>query len=233
MANNFHVKKIEQNNITIEEERKEHSAFIWFLINNGRLILTIAILFSLSLAVISLSLFLKDIGETTYVTYEENGVIVKFNGSDDITIGGIPITDSYADDLFDNVLLDKDKNKDGFMDIKEISLENTSGSKKNYIVVIEETTNYSKHDVNKVLSNDYIKYNIYVNNTKSYNNKLNNNLKSDSKYSFDNNTYLLQEGQLESNNTIKLNIGMWVSYEDITNEYMDSAFIGTIKVYVE
>jgi len=28
-------------------------------------------------------------------------------------------------------------------------------------------------------------------------------------------------------------LGLWIDYENITNEYMDSAFIGTVKVYVE
>ena len=32
---------------------------------------------------------------------------------------------------------------------------------------------------------------------------------------------------------LTVRVGMWVSYEDITNEYMNSGFVGTMKVYIE
>ena len=32
---------------------------------------------------------------------------------------------------------------------------------------------------------------------------------------------------------LTVKVGMWVSYEDITNEYMNSGFVGTMKVYIE
>ena len=127
----------------------------------------------------------------------------------------------------------KDKDNKKIMDIKEIKLENTNSKKMNYIVVLEETNNYGKHDIDKVLPSDNIKYNIYVNNNKYYNRTLNNNLKDNKDYSFGNNTYLLHEGVIESNSNVELNIRMWISYNEIVNEYMDSTFIGTIKVYVE
>lgn len=51
--------------------------------------------------------------------------------------------------------------------------------------------------------------------------------------SLNNNTYLLYEGNIEKLSTASVKIGMWIDYEDITNEYMNSAFIGTVKVYIE
>lgn len=233
MANKFYVDEVEDDNIVIKEGKGEHSKFVWFLINNGNLILTIAILFSISISIVSLSLFLRNVGESTIITYEDNGVVVKFNGTDNSNIGGVPITDEYANSLFDDIILDKDKDNKKIMDIKEIKLENTNSKKMNYIVVLEETNNYGKHDIDKVLPSDNIKYNIYVNNNKYYNRTLNNNLKDNKDYSFGNNTYLLHEGVIESNSNVELNIGMWISYNEIVNEYMDSTFIGTIKVYVE
>ena len=46
-TNRFHVKEIDKQNVTVEEERKYRSPFILFLIRNGKLILTISLLFSL------------------------------------------------------------------------------------------------------------------------------------------------------------------------------------------
>ena len=40
-TNKFRVKQFEKNKITVEEERKKHSPFILFFINNGKLIFTI------------------------------------------------------------------------------------------------------------------------------------------------------------------------------------------------
>ena len=47
------------------------------------------------------------------------------------------------------------------------------------------------------------------------------------------NTYILREGTLENGETLKISLGIWASYEDITNEYQNSAFIGTIKLYAD
>ena len=71
---------------------------------------------------------------------------------------------------------------------------------------------------------------------KLYNNVLDNNLKGSSTLNglqLENDTYLLYEGNLEAYSTTTFKLGMWIDYEDITNEYMNSAFIGTVKVYVE
>ena len=51
--------------------------------------------------------------------------------------------------------------------------------------------------------------------------------------SLTNNTYLLCEGSIDKLSSTSVKIGMWIDYDTITNEYMNSAFIGTVKVYVE
>ena len=48
-----------------------------------------------------------------------------------------------------------------------------------------------------------------------------------------NNNYLIYEGYIDKLSELTIDIGMWISYENITNEYMNSGFIGTMKVYIE
>ncbi len=430
-TNRFHVKEIENQNVTVEEERKYHSPFILFFIRNGKLILTISLLFSLSVFIIAFSLTMKNIKDSSILTYKSNGVIVKFNSSDESVLNGTPITPEYADKLFENSVQDSGRegviiktaeialkfgkvifysdntalikyndgtymrvyslhnsygvDKDGIInsnavmkklsgeikqndlgmnilylsdgsaevtyenetifvrngdmtnienefytnlslvsikikedsgksyyskniikenntliidgktykqvkevkannnikiiyyennyaevikddlsliveksehikydknifeivyqnkeevnikdliDIKKISLSNTKTEPINYIVVFEETSDYAKYNY-KVLPQEYLRYSIYANGRMYKNNLLNNNLKGKEEYEFNNNTYLLFEGKLDRLSTTDINVGMWVDYETITNEYMNSAFIGTIKVYVE
>ena len=47
------------------------------------------------------------------------------------------------------------------------------------------------------------------------------------------NNYLIYEGKIDKLSELTVKVGMWVSYEDITNEYMNSGFVGTMKVYIE
>ena len=437
-TNKFRVKQFEKNKITVEEERKKHSPFILFFINNGKLIFTISLLFSLTVFIIAISLTLSNIKDSSIVMYESKGVVVSFDGNDQSIINGTPITKDYASKIFNSNIEDKqdigvvikikernfktgtiifysDKtalvkynngeylrvfsinnnygiNEDGIinrsaitkkvtgeiktnsslgitmlylsdgsvevtkenvtffvrnsdltsldnkfytnlsivslpikkeenkiyysngtikennyllvdntkynkikeitihdnikiiyyennfaevikdnlsiiveksehiiyddnifeimdnsvnndkidpkdiMDIKNITLENNNQKESNYMIVLEETKNYQKHNVTRILPSEYINYNVYLNGNKINNQVLNNNIKGTSKasgLSLKNNTYLIYEGKLEKLSTVTVKIGMWISYETITNEYMNSAFIGTIKVYVE
>lgn len=431
-TNRFHVKKVDKQNITVEEERKYHSPFILFLIRNGKLILTISLLFSLSVFIIAFSLTMTNIKESSIIKYESNGVMVKFDSTDEMILNGTPITPEYADKLFDssvqninyegviikikeasckfgNIVFYSDKtalikyidgtymriysvnnnygiDEDGIinskavtkkltgeikqnnlginiiylsdgsteitykdstilvrngdisnledkfytnlslvsiklkeennkiyysnniikennflnvdnktykitsekvvtenikilyyengyaevikdnlsiiveksehikydnnifeivyqdkekvdikdlMDIKSITIDNTNTETISYIVVLEETNNYQKHNINKRLANEYIRFSTYINGNTYKNNILNNNLRGKEGYAFNNNTYLLYEGKLDKLSSTNINIGMWIDYETITNEYMNSAFIGTMKVYIE
>ena len=120
-TNNFHVKEIEKQNVTVEEERKYRSPFILFLIRNGKLILTISLLFSLSIFIIAFSLIMNNIDKSTIVKYESNGVIVNFEGTDESILNGTPITSNYADKLFSSNV--QNSNYEGvIIKVKEISL---------------------------------------------------------------------------------------------------------------
>ena len=436
-SKDFYVKKYDEdkNKITVEEEKRYRSPFILFLINNGKLIFTISLLLSISVFIIAITLSFKNIGESSVVMYESNGVIVSFNGSDNSIINGTPITKEYAekvfysnlnddnylrgvvikvkeidingdnyifysdktviikyndgsfkkvypldnkyavndkgeinskaiykdlsgeykknskydidiiylsdgsviiikdninfyvrnsditnndsfytnlsgvsslvnvdnnkyyysngiikeddfiivngvkyskdyekDDIFDNIkviyydngyaevicgnlsimveksehikynnnifeIIDNNKYKENIdikdiMDIKNITLKNTNDKKANYMVVLEESSSnsYSKYDISKRLDNKYIFYNTYINGNIIKNKILDNsiNIAGDDK-----NSYLICEGIIDKLSEISIDIGMWVDYESITNEYMNSGFVGTIKVYIE
>ena len=106
----------------------------------------------------------------------------------------------------------------------------------NYLILLEETSNYKKYNVSKRLPNEYIKYLVSINNKKQDIALLNNNIKGTNKVKglkLTNNAYQIYEGKLPKSGEANIKIGMWVDYKTITNEYMNSAFIGTVKVYIE
>ena len=119
--NKFFVKKYEEDEskITVEEERKYRSPFILFLVNNGRLILTISLLLSISVFIIGVTLILNSIKDSSIVMYEENGVVVSFDGDDNSILNGTPITKEYADKVFDSNLTDYSYMKGVVIKIKE------------------------------------------------------------------------------------------------------------------
>lgn len=444
-TNNFNVKEFNENNIVVEEERKERSPLALFFINNGKLIFAVSFLFSISVFIIAFYLIMTNMEESSVVVYKTNGVQVSFDSSDNSILNGTPITDKYAEKVFESVVnvntsngvvievdrsdikikgkidrtiiyysdgtalvkyndgsymwvssidgkhaidrktgnrdsravtknlsgrIEENKElgitflylsdgsvevtkdnvtffvrnsditntkdlfytnlsgvalpykkdngntyysdgtikenngiivdgkryestnnkvnvysnikiiyysngyaeivKDNFsvivrdsnhivyddknleiifnitesieikdiMDIKEIKLDNTNLNNSHYIIVLEETDNYNKYNVNRRLDNSMIHFNVFINGNKIYNNVLDNNLKNISVLEgldLKNNTYLIYEGTLEKLSSTTVKLGLWVDYvEDrVTNEYMNSAFIGTIKVYVE
>ena len=143
---------------------------------------------------------------------------------------------NYDDNVFEIIDSNNSNNiiniKD-IMDIKGIKLENKNTSKANYMIVLEETNNYKKHNITRRLSTEYINYNVYVNGNIVKDKVLNNKLDNTSGIINKKNNYLIYEGEIEKLSELSIKIGMWISYENITNEYMNSAFIGTMKVYVE
>lgn len=141
----------------------------------------------------------------------------------------------YDNNIFEIVDGKNEVNIKDFIDIKSLEINNENNKDMNYIVVLEETDDYAKHNASKRLPNEYINFSIYLNGKKS-NGTLDNNIKSSSNYeglNLNNNTYLLYQGKLKSLEHTEMKIGLWISYENITNEYMNSAFIGTLKIYVE
>lgn len=177
----------------------------------------------------------KKVHNNIKVIYYDNGYAeVIYNNTSIIVEKSEHI--NYDDNVFEII----DSNKDGniidikdIMDIKGIKLENKNTSKANYMIVLEETNDYKKHNITRRLSTEYINYNVYVNGNIVKDKVLNNKLDNTSGINNKNNNYLIYEGEIEKLSELSIKIGMWISYENITNEYMNSAFIGTMKVYVE
>ncbi len=156
------------------------------------------------------------------VIYEDISIMVK--NSDHIV---------YNDNIFEIIDNNVDKeiiNIKDIMDIKNISLTNKNDEKVYYMIVLEETDDYKKHNISRRLANEYINYNVFVNGNTIENKVLDNKIDS---ISDNRNSYLIYEGEIERLSEVSIKIGMWISYEKITNEYMNSAFIGTMKVYIE
>ena len=168
------------------------------------------------------------------IIYYDNGYAEVIQGDLDIMVKESSHI-KYDDNIFEIVDGNKEVNIKDFINIKSLELDNRNNKEKNYIIVLEETDDYNKHKASKRLLNDYIKYSVYLNGNKT-NGTLNDNIKDSNEYeglNLTTNTYLLYEGTLKSLEKTDVKIGLWISYEDITNEYMNSAFIGTLKVYVE
>ena len=178
----------------------------------------------------------KTIFDNIKIIYYENGYaeVIKDDLSIMVKNSDHIVYDDNSLEIIDNSINEIDI-KD-IMDIKEITLNNTNTESSHYIIVLEETSNYEKYDVSKRLANEFIRFSVYVNGSKIENNILNNNLKGNNKLeglNLRNNTYLLYEGNIDKLSSATVKLGLWIDYEDITNEYMNSAFIGTVKVYIE
>ena len=148
----------------------------------------------------------------------------------------------------DKIIYDRDGNIKGISgedDIKEDSdsvsdnhfiIENKGNDDVKYLVTIEVSDNYQKY-ASKKLNPTYLKYNMVINSTYLENQKLNNLLpigtilENNTKITKE--TYVLYEGTLESGKVADVTLGIWLDYTDITNEYQDSVFVGTIIVYSE
>lgn len=148
----------------------------------------------------------------------------------------------------DKIIYDRDGNIKGISgedDIKEDSdsvsdnhfiIENKGNDDVKYLVTIEVSDNYQKY-ASKKLNPTYLKYNMVINSTYLENQKLNNLLpigtilENNTKITKE--TYVLYEGTLESGKVADVTLGIWLDYTDITNEYQDSVFVGTITVYSE
>ena len=103
-TNKFSVKEFEENKITVEEERKDRSPLALFFKKNGKLIFAISFLFSIAVFIIAIALTISNIDDSYIVKYEDNGVIVTFDETDNSIINGTPITEDYAGKVFDSVI---------------------------------------------------------------------------------------------------------------------------------
>ena len=105
-TNRFHIKKIEDEvNVTIEEERKDHSPFYLLLKRNQFLIYMIVLMLSLIVSSLTIYVIAKNIDISSVVEYEWKGVVETFEDGNKSVIDGTPIIKEYASKLFDTTLL--------------------------------------------------------------------------------------------------------------------------------
>ena len=212
-SKDFYVKKYDEdkNKITVEEEKRYRSPFILFLINNGKLIFTISLLLSISVFIIAITLSFKNIGESSVVMYESNGVVVSFNGSDNSIINGTPITKEYAEKVFYSNLNDDNYLRGVVIKVKEIDINGD-----NYIFYSDKTViiKYNDGSFKKVypLDNKYSVNDKGEINSKAIYKDLSGEYKKNSKYDID--IIYLSDGSVI---VIKDNINFYVRNSDITN----------------
>lgn len=177
----------------------------------------------------------KQIHNNITIIYYENGFAEIIQNNQSIIVEKKDHI-KYDDNILEIVGNTNKENIDNLIGIKNIKITNTNKKDINYMILLEETSNYNKYNITKRLSNNYIKHLVSINNQKETIKTLDNNIKGTPKANgleLTNNAYLIYEGKLGKSKEANIKIGMWVDYETITSEYMNSAFIGTIKVYVE
>lgn len=146
----------------------------------------------------------------------------------------------------DNIIYDSDGNiakilteedsKDDAVSNNRFVITNNSGNKINYMVTIELSDNYKLY-ASKWLDPKFLRFNVIVNSTylenQLFQEKLSIGTILEGNTKITKETYVLYRGVLEDNAKADIDLGIWLDYEEITNEYQDSVFVGTVKIYSE
>ena len=163
-----------------------------------------------------------------------NSIIIDENGYRIVKTADIIFDkDGNIKGIKGEVELDKDDpsvSEDSFV------IENIGDDNVRYMITIEVSDNYTDYAPVK-LNPIYLRYNLVVESdyleNQLFNKKLEIGTKLQGDTTIDKETYILYEGKLASGETAKANLGIWIDYDDITNDYQNSVFVGTIKVYSE
>ena len=221
--NKFFVKKYDEdeNKITLEEERKYHSPFVLFLIKNGRLLLAISLLLSVSVFIIAITLIFGNMKESSIVMYEQNGVVVSFDGDDNSIVNGTPITKEYAEKVFDSNLIQDNNLRGVVIKLKEVSIKNatiTFYSDRTAIVKYDDGSYKRIYSVN----GNYGITESGVIDSKAITNDLSGEYKKNDKYNI--NLIYLSDGSVI---VIKDKVELFVRNSDITSN--DDEFFTTLS----
>ena len=151
--------------------------------------------------------------DTNKIVYDIDGNIVKIIGDEEITAD---IEGSVSDNRF--------------------VITNESGKKIKYMITLEVSDNYKEY-APKWLDTKFLRYNIventnYIEN-KTFDKKLEIGTVLEGNVKIEKETYILHEATLDNLKKAEINLGIWLDYEEITNAYQDSVFVGTIKVFTE
>ena len=176
--------------------------------------------------------------EISHKTTPDGTIVIDLDDGTSIIIDSngylIVDTDKIIYDTDGNIakiLDEEDDDEDDSISDNHFTIKNIGEETIRYIIAIEET-DYEDDEIK--IDPIYLKFNIVIDSTYLNNQifdkklKIGTTLKDGSKIT--NNTYILYEGELEPGKEVDVNLGIWLDYTDITNDYMDSVFIGTIKV---
>lgn len=151
--------------------------------------------------------------DTNKIVYDIDGNIVKIIGNEEISA---EIEGSVSDNRF--------------------VITNESGKSIKYMVTLEVSDNYKEY-APKWLDTKFLRYNIVENSNyienKTFDKKLEIGTVLEGNVKIEKETYILHEATLANLKKAEINLGIWLDYEEITNAYQDSVFVGTIKVYTE
>ena len=151
--------------------------------------------------------------ETNKIVYDVDGNVARIIGDEEITV-----------DI------------DGAVSDNHFIISNDSGHKIKYMITLEVSDNYEDY-APKWLNPKFLRYNIVENSNylenKRFEKKLEIGTVLEGNTIIQKETYILHEATIENEKEADINLGIWLDYEEITNEYQDSVFVGTIKVYSE
>ena len=187
---------------------------------------------------------LNTIKERFHKTTPDGTIIINLENGNSVIIDD----NGYRVVETDKIIYDPDGNIKGIFGEESSSEEDSSTYESNFvvenlgddnvkfIVAIEMSDNYTDYAPVK-LDPIYLRYNLAADTHYLENQLFNKTMKIGTKLQggveIKKETYILYEGILESGKTSEVNLGIWLDYDDITNDYQDSVFVGTIKIYSE
>lgn len=229
-SNEFKVKKIEKQDVTVEEAFEKTYRHLLFLGKYGSIVYVILLFMSVFVFAVGTYLSLSSIYDNSTRIYEIDAT-VEFNGSSHINLdSAYPISDEDAIKNYED-----ENNKDFIPSV--FTINNASGYKVKYIVAIADlSVNNSDHlrteIINTRISNG--------NNVSQF--KLNSNplsipvtttVNNEEVNIVPDNSYVLATGELNSNQDITYTLMMWIDDNDTVNSDQNKKFEGKVNIYFE
>lgn len=186
----------------------------------------------------------KLVKEISNRTTKDGTIIINLEDGNSIIIdkNGYRVvkTDSITYDRDGNIASSSDDKDDDekteSVTKNHITIENRGEEDVKYHIAIEISDNYKKY-AKVALSPKYLRYNIVAGTTYLENQTFKNVLPIgtilEGNVKIKNETYILYTDKIRQGEKVEVDLGIWIDYLDITNDYQDSVFVGTLVVYSE
>lgn len=184
----------------------------------------------------------NEIKEINHKTTKDGTIIINLEDGNSIIINefGYKVvkTTSIVYDKDGNILSTNEDDSDKTTSVTEnhIIIENRGEEDINYHIALELSDNYKTYG-KTLLPIEYLRYNMVVGSNYLENQKITKTLPVgtllEGNVKIENETYILYTGLLKQGKTIEVELGIFIDYLDITNEYQESVFVGTLVVYSE